>query len=263
MNEALRRRTRRGVTRTGAVAKFSIALAAAGCASGARPAVIVGDEPGTTTVLVDNRLDEAAELRRVRIEIDGVSVPVGTVPPRGGGPAVVARAPEAPGAHTLGLVAVAARAEGHDVMILRSSQAFRVGRGPAVLRIALVGGAASAGAVAANVTISGGALETPADEAPARDADRCAYLEAIPLSLCRAELALAEAATSNDAARAACIVDKVGAMRAVAEMLRGRADLDATVTDEAEARVRALGSAIDRCAGIADVSDDGLTRTPM
>jgi hypothetical protein len=196
-----------------------LASLAGGCASGHREPAL-GHDAGVTTLVLVNHVEGSLELRRVTVEIDGHPLAVTATPPASES-VVLGRLPLAPGDHAIDVRASAvSRAASDSIVALGSSQRFRVGEGPAAVRIELQPDASSAQLVA-RFTGEGAAIESPID-GPHDDgthAARCAYMPPTPHAMCLAEVALATASARRDAVRMACVRDKLTRMQAIADKL--------------------------------------------
>lgn len=236
---------------------FSLCGLAAGCASaGEQPAAPV--EPGTTTVMLANRVEPPFRLERVVLDVDGQRMPLSAVPPAGAGEATLARVRLPPGQHTLQVLASAAGPGGGDgatVATLRTAQAFHVGDAPARVSVHLStrdeGGSRQLDAA---FRMLGGELAAPLGQlAPSAPGDdRCKTLPPPRRAVCRAETLVGRARERKDLAVIGCALEPLADMRSLNAALddarrTGHTGEDAEVIRTGEERLVALGREVERC----------------
>ncbi|APR83556.1 Hypothetical protein A7982_08905 [Minicystis rosea] len=236
----------------------------AGCA-GARDVGLGSLPPGTTAIRVMNHVAAPGELDRLIIAVDGQAVPLTSIPPEGGDPALIAKLRLPAGPHTIA-VRAKARAARSEVLVVGAQQPFHVGRGPAAITVDVrsLGESfdpVSAAPIAVSLAIEGGRMAPEIGVAPPEDRDqRCAALLPIPRAICRAAVDLDEATRKNDIVAALCVRDKLTEMRRLALASEsGRGD----AITMAEAEVAALSKQVDLCSGmVAAPQPDGVRVLP-
>jgi hypothetical protein len=245
---------------------LGLGLLTGGCAGPQVSGGVAGREAGTTTLRVENQVSAPQALEGVTVAVDGEPVSLTTVPPPGGGPAIMGSLRLAPGPHT---IAVRARARvpgaepGGALIVVGAQQPFLVERKAAAITIAVRSASGSppegAAPLAVSLSILGGRTAPEIGAAPPDGKDeRCAALQPIPRALCRAAVDLDEATRRNDVAAAYCVRDKIAEMHRLAIVGEtGQGEGLAL----AEAQVGMLAQLVDRCGGEAVVAPrpDGLT----
>lgn len=267
MNGHASERNRRSVVNRSVSSRLSgaalvLALAASGCAPARHPPPVIGTQPGVTTLLFSNRIARPLELRGLTVEVDGLALPLATIPVASDDVVLLARVPMKAGQHVLHLLATAvAHASKGDEgrSVLCASQVFRVGDEPSMVRIDLVPASVESGMRAA-LRAEHAALEPAIDERPPARSDsaRCAYLEPIPRALCGADAALAGATATRDPVKMSCVRDKLARMQSIGATLTRAPSAEAE--RRAEQRIEALSGEIERCAeSIEAMRPDGAT----
>jgi hypothetical protein len=218
-------------------------------------------EPGTTTVVMVNHVTAPLSLRRVAVEVDGSPLNLAPIAPASDDLLVLGRLALPPGSHVLQVLATASESgpEAREgIVVLTSSQQFRVGAKAAVVEFDLAPSQSNAELVA-KWSAEGASIE-PALDGPSQDPKRapCTYMEPMPHALCHAEVELAIATASHDAVRIDCVREALARMQAVVSALSSAPSSDAARS--AEARVAALSDAVDRCPdGHTTLAVDGAT----
>ena len=214
----------------------AVALVVSGC-SGQRLVAGAG-QPGTTTILVENKVESPDQLDRLLVMIDGATIPLSTVPPRGEEPAALTALRLPPGPHTLSVRATT-RGAGDERAIVAAAQTFHVAAAAASIGIAVRSRAAGSpeGRIAVDLTMRGGHMAAELGAGPPESLEeRCAPLQPAPRALCRAAGDMDDAARRNDLVGVLCVRDKLTTMRQLA-----------AIGAAAEPQVLALSRAIDRC----------------
>jgi hypothetical protein len=214
----------------------AVGLVVAGCSSPRR--VVGAEQPGTTTILVENQTKAPDQFDRLLVTIDGVTVPLATLPPRDEQPTALTALRLPPGPHTLS-VHVTTHSAADARAVVTAAQTFHVAAAAASIGIAVRSRPADSpeGRIAVDLTMHGGHMTAALDAGPAETvAERCAPLQPAPRALCRAASDMDEAARRNDLISVLCIRDKLTTMRQLA-----------AIGATAEPQVLALSRAIDRC----------------
>jgi len=213
--------------------------------------------PGTTTVVLTNRVEPPYKLERVVVDVDGQRMPLSTVPPAGTSETLLARLHLPPGEHTLQVLASAAGPGGDKATVatLRTAQGFQVGDAPAKMKMQLTtkqDGESRQLDVAFGM--QGGQLAAPIGQLALAvpDDDRCKRLAAPRRAVCRAETLVGRARERKDLAVLGCALEPLASMRSLSAALeearaRGAAAGDAEVIRDGEDRLVALGLEVERC----------------
>lgn len=231
-----------------------------GCAGPARSP----GPPGSTAILLSNRVDGDCELTWASTRVDDHPLDLMTIAPPGAPPASLARPILAPGPHTVSISASASckTDKGEKPAVLQVTQQVYMGKNGGEILVAIERDGASAAAIKAAFTVEGGHVE-----APRADGDDVDCRSRLPMdrAICRTEAALARAHARKDVVLSLCISDKLKEMNLVKGTLTpvgatGAAAQDpamAGLTEDAEARVVSLANEADSCLG-----DELMTDTP-
>lgn len=218
--------------------------------------------PGTTTLRVENHVVDPEHLDALSMTVDGVTIPLSTLPPAGRAATKVTRLELGAGRHAL-----SARIKGHTgeagVIVVDTQQGFHLGKAPAVITVVLRSGKDVGGPsiepIAIRVTLEGGQLDPEMDAAPPVDRTaRCAPLLPVPKALCRAAAELDTATRSKNVVATLCVRDKLDAMRRLAELREPGATDGVSL---AEAQIATLSRQIERCGGgaVAMAAPEGVS----
>jgi hypothetical protein len=245
------------------VAVAGLALFSGGCAGRRGP--LGPGEPGTTTILVENRLSSTDQLDRLLVTVDDAVVPLSALPPRDEETALTAlRLP--PGSHTISVRATAAGAEG-DRVVVSAAQIFHIATAPAAIGIAVRSRPAGRardddGRIAVDLRMTGGQMDPEMGAPRPETADeRCAPLLPVPRALCRAAGDMDEATRRNDLVSVLCVRDKLRDMRTAAQIAETSRGEGASL---AEKQVLALSREVERCRRTdVMIGADGLTVTKI
>ena len=232
----------------------------AGCAGPARSP----GPPGSTAILMSNRLGGDCELTWMNTRVDGRALDLSTIAPPGAPPASLARPILAPGLHTVSVAASAScqTKMGEKAANLQVTQEVYMGKDGGQILIAIEREPDSTAVITAKFDVQGGQISAPRSDGENVD---CRSRLPMDRAICRTELALARAHANKDVVLTHCISDKLKEMNAVKSTLtpvgvsEGVAQDPAVrgIAEDAEARVVSLANEADLCIG-----EEMMTDTP-
>lgn len=240
----------------------------AGCGAPARSPGL----PGSTAILLENRVDGDCDLSWASARLDERSLDLVTIAPPGARPAPLARPILAPGQHTLSISASASckTKAGEQPAVLSVTQQIYMGKDGGQITISLAPDKDAPAALKASFDVQGGQVLAP--RADGQEVD-CRSRIPMDWAICRTEASLARAHKNRDVVLSLCISDKLKEMRLVKGTLEPGAlgvapesamarDLSAMlptdVAEDATHRVLALAREADYCIGAETMSESGV-----
>lgn len=252
-----------------AIAKATVLIGAALLAGCGGPARSPGP-PGSTAILLSNRVDGDCELTWTSTRVDEHELDLMTIAPPGAPPSSLARPILAPGPHTIAISASATckTNKGEKPAVLQVTQQVYMGKDGGQVLIAIERDGESAAAIKASFDVQGGHISAP--RADGEDVNCRARLP-MDRAICRTEAALARARARRDVVLTLCISDKLKEMTLVKGTLTppgvsGEAALDPAVrgvAEDAEARVVSLANEADSCLGEELMTDTTGTQVEL
>ncbi|MEZ4313592.1 MAG: hypothetical protein R3F14_36690 [Polyangiaceae bacterium] len=239
------------------------ALAIAGCGAPAR----APDPPGTTLVLLENRVESPCDLTFASAQLDETQLERSIIAPPGSPPAILERKVLRSGPHMVSITATAACSGADPGAVLQFAQPVYTRTFGTSITIVLTRDAAAPSGLAASLKVEGGEVLSPRADGGEVN---CFGRMPVDRAICRTEGALARARANRDVVLTLCISEKLREMRLATETLStspapSSAPQDPALQEQEESvarRVLTLASEADQCIGFEMMGDDGTRRTP-